>query len=175
MGLNPSLFCLQGTNTYLIGLGNRKILVDVSDENPDYVVLLQKSLKSISPDAYISDILISHCHHDHWRSLPSIMKSSQNDPPIRVHKYPLPPNSEDITSHMDDFPRDIPLQDLYDRQVFHIDQGNDKTTTLHVIYTPGHADDHCSFWLEEEKTLLAGDCVIGHGTTLVNDVKDYVT
>lgn len=60
------LFVLTGTNTYLIGLGPRKILLDSGEGELGYLPLLQQSLKSISPDAFISDILISHCHHDHW-------------------------------------------------------------------------------------------------------------
>jgi ribonuclease BN (tRNA processing enzyme) len=64
---------MVGTNTYLIGLGDRKILLDVGEGDPAYLQLLQQCLKDISPTAYISDILISHCHHDHWvNDLPSI-------------------------------------------------------------------------------------------------------
>ena len=32
------------------------------------------------------------------------------------------------------------------------------------IYTPGHTPEHVSLWREQDRTLLAGDAVITHGT-----------
>ncbi|KAI8089518.1 beta-lactamase-like protein [Halteromyces radiatus] len=176
MGLNPSSFCLQGTNTYLIGLGNRKILIDTGEGELGYLPLLRQSLKTISPDAFISDILISHCHHDHFGGLSDILQSDLNDPilPIRVHKYPLSLDSHDHHFHMDGFPKDAPLEDLHDHQIFHLDNDN-KTTTLHVIHTPGHTDDHCCFWLEEENAIFTADCVLGHGSVVFNNLSAYMS
>ncbi|KAI8072608.1 beta-lactamase-like protein [Gongronella butleri] len=187
MGLNPSNFCLQGTNTYLVGLGPRKLLIDCGEGEPDYLPLLQRSLKSLAPDAYISDILLTHCHHDHWKGLPDIMASSLNDPvlPIRVHKYPLDKSSEDHHFHMEFFPENVELQDLRDHQVFHLDndmdldedddEGNScRTTTVHVVFTPGHASDHCCFWLEEENVMFTGDCILGHGFVVFTELSDYM-
>lgn len=101
------------------------------------------------------------------------MQSTLNDPsrPIRVHKYPLPIDSEDYANHMFEFPKDIPISPLHDQQVFHLDKG---ATTLRTIYTPGHAEDHCCFWLEQSNTLLSGDCVVGHGKVIVGDMKTYM-
>ncbi|SAM07288.1 hypothetical protein [Absidia glauca] len=179
MGLNPSSFCLQGTNTYLIGLGPRKILLDSGEGELGYLPLLQQSLKSISPDAFISDILISHCHHDHWGGVKPILASDLNDPilPIRVHKYPLPLDCDDHHFHMDNFPKDIPLEDLRDHQVFYLDNDDSTdslTTTLHVLHTPGHAGDHCCFWLEEENSVFTADCILGHGSVVFNDLSAYM-
>ncbi|KAI9309504.1 beta-lactamase-like protein [Cunninghamella echinulata] len=166
MGLNPSSFCLQGTNTYLVGLGNRKILIDTGEGELGYLPLLQESLKAISPDAYISDILISHCHHDHFGGISDIYTSNLNDPvlPIRVHKYPLDPQY-------------IPVEDLRDGQIFQLDMADnddERTTTIHVLFTPGHAADHCCFWLEEENSLFTADMVLGHGSVVFNDLYDYM-
>mmetsp|Transcript_5606 Transcript_5606/g.13164 ORF Transcript_5606/g.13164 Transcript_5606/m.13164 type:complete len:517 (+) Transcript_5606:156-1706(+) len=46
--------------------------------------------------------------------------------------------------------------------------------TLVAMHTPGHAGDHISFLLEEEHSLFSGDHVLGWGTTLVLDMRDYM-
>ncbi|KAI8334038.1 beta-lactamase-like protein [Blakeslea trispora] len=170
MGLNPGVFTLQGTNTYLVGLGLRKMLIDCGDGKPGYVPLLIESLKSIHPNAYISDILISHGHKDHWGGLNDILTSELNENQIiKVHKYPL---SEDarLLKYMTTFPASAALIDLSDGQIFEVDQG----THIRVMHTPGHCEDHCSFYLEQERVLFTADCILGHGSVAFDDLKEYM-
>jgi len=46
--------------------------------------------------------------------------------------------------------------------------------TLRCLHGPGHAEDHFVFFLQEESALLSGDHVLGHGTTFVTDMYDYM-
>lgn len=46
--------------------------------------------------------------------------------------------------------------------------------TLRCMHCPGHTDDHCVFVLVEEHALFSGDAVLGHGTTWVYDLHEYM-
>ncbi|ORE11274.1 Metallo-hydrolase/oxidoreductase [Rhizopus microsporus var. microsporus] len=158
LGLNPGKVTLQGTNTYILGAGAQKLLLDCGQGISEYTPLLENSLKDIQADAYISDIIISHGHFDHWGGLHDILSSSILNPKkqIRVHKFPLP--------------SDISVLPLKDEQTFKVDDA-----TLRVIYTPGHTSDHCTFWLEEEESLFTADCVLGQGSTIFEDLHQYLS
>jgi glyoxylase-like metal-dependent hydrolase (beta-lactamase superfamily II) len=198
---------LQGTNTYLIGTGSRKILLDCGEGVPDYVPLLEQSLQSLSPQAYISDVIISHGHMDHFGGLESILSSPFfKHKGIRVHKFPAPTapitfstsnsntnsntNSDDDDErtkdntpaipttlidtadlgHLQHFPPFIHVLPLHDQQVFRTDGA-----TLRVLHTPGHTPDHCTFYLEEERSVFTADCILGHGTAVFEDLSAYLT
>lgn len=171
LGLNPRKFTLQGTNTYLLGAGAQKILLDCGEGKPEYLEHLATSLQSIHSDAYISDIIISHGHMDHWGGVEDILNSSSLNPnkKIQVHKFTAIPEGCHV-DHWDQFPKHISLNSLVDNQVFKA-----QDTTLRVIYTPGHTKDHCAFWLEEEQNLFTADCVLGQGTAVFDDLSEYIT
>ncbi|KAJ2420723.1 Beta-lactamase-like protein 2, partial [Coemansia sp. RSA 2531] len=62
LGLNPGPFTLQGTNTYIIGHGKQRLLVDTGDgSRPEYFTLLRESLGT----SRIDKILLTHWHADH--------------------------------------------------------------------------------------------------------------
>jgi endoribonuclease LACTB2 len=46
--------------------------------------------------------------------------------------------------------------------------------TLQVVHTPGHDQDHCCFLFKEEGRLFTGDHVLGQGTSVFNDLGDYM-
>ena len=46
--------------------------------------------------------------------------------------------------------------------------------TLRVMFTPGHAENHASFVLDEERSIFSGDNVLGYGTTQLSELYDYM-
>lgn len=78
LGMNPGPFTLQGTNTYLLGAGSHRLLIDTSDGNDLYISLLESSLRENQVQSL--SILITHGHFDHIGGIEGIRNT------IRVHK-----------------------------------------------------------------------------------------
>ncbi|KAH8701704.1 putative metallo-beta-lactamase domain protein [Talaromyces proteolyticus] len=149
LGGNPGKFTLQGTNTYLIGRGPRRLLIDTGEGLPRWSTLLQSVLTD--EKATVHEALITHWHHDHVNGIPDLLRIC---PQATVYKHQ--PSDGQV--------------DIYDGQVFKVDGA-----TLKAFHTPGHAVDHMSFIFEEEDAIFTGDNVLGHGTAVFEDLNTYIS
>ena len=94
LGCNPSQYSLQGTNTYLVGRGPRKILVDAGEGRADYLETLEQAMAACGCTS-LSQIIVTHWHHDHLGGVPSVQ--GRFGPGIPVRKY-MPQGQEALTS-----------------------------------------------------------------------------
>ncbi|XP_021205578.2 beta-lactamase-like protein 2 homolog isoform X1 [Bombyx mandarina] len=162
LGCNPGPMTLQGTNTYLIGSGKNRILVDTGDNNiPEY----QKHLSDVvnSEKANIEHIVLTHWHHDHVGGVENIYKTIAKNPIIWKHKK----SSEDSADN--ELPASIPIEWLRDGQEIKVEGA-----TVKVHHTPGHTTDHIVLTCLEENILFSGDCILGEGTAVFEDLYTYM-
>lgn len=148
LGGNPGKFSLQGTNTYLLGTGSRRLLIDTGEGKPSWIATLKRVLAE--ENASIESALLTHWHHDHIDGVPDLLEAS---PKTTVYKRD--PHKGWL--------------DIEDGQVFEVEGA-----TLKAVYTPGHAIDHMVFVLKEENSLFTGDNVLGQGTAVFEDLATYL-
>lgn len=97
----------------------------------------------------VGAILVTHSHRDH---LPLAAKLAERLPGTHVARYP----------------------ELGDGDL--VRAGG---ITLQAVFTPGHAPDHLTFWLAEDRVLFTGDLILGRGSSMVTypegDVAAYLS
>ncbi|KAL8716064.1 MAG: hypothetical protein Q9225_006252 [Loekoesia sp. 1 TL-2023] len=147
LGSNPGSMQLQGTNTYLVGTGSTRILIDTGEGAPQWARNVTGYLED--HDISISHVLLTHWHKDHTGGIADLLAHDSN---ITVYKHMPNPGQLDIVSG----------------QLFQT-QG----ATLRAVLTPGHSVDHMCFLLEEENVLFTGDNVLGHGYSVAEDLEAY--
>ncbi|XP_068621514.1 beta-lactamase-like protein 2 homolog isoform X2 [Battus philenor] len=151
---------LQGTNTYLIGTGKNRILIDTGDKN---VMEYQKTLQGVvqAEQVNIEHIVVTHWHHDHIGGVEDICGTIAKQPKIWKHKR---------SEHDDkDEPLSLPLNWLSDGQEIKVEGA-----TVKIHHTPGHTTDHVVLTLLEDNILFSGDCILGEGTAVFEDLYTYM-
>ncbi|KAK6524264.1 hypothetical protein TWF694_005920 [Orbilia ellipsospora] len=162
LGGNPGKFTLQGTNTYLVGTGPRRLLIDTAEGKPAWKSSLSSILKSES--ATISTAIITHWHPDHVLGVTDLRTLC---PEVKVYQCRLDPDDK-APSHGGYFDMK-PDGRIEDNQEFEVEGA-----TLTAHHTPGHASDHMCLMLKEEEALFTGDNVLGQGTTVFQDLSVYL-
>eukprot|EP00397_Hematodinium_sp_SG-2012_P045282 GEMP01050809.1.p1 GENE.GEMP01050809.1~~GEMP01050809.1.p1 ORF type:complete len:298 (+),score=52.39 GEMP01050809.1:43-936(+) len=170
LGLNPGPYTLQGSNTYLIGTGHSRILLDTGEGQPSYVPHLLEVMRRVGCTA-ISQIVITHWHYDHTGGIRDVLRIAKDAP---VRKFTADPgNAFAFEKRMLDTDRDplknVDIQPLVDHEVIHVEGA-----TLRVVHTPGHSFDHICLYLVEENALFSGDNVLGTGTSVFYNLTSYM-
>jgi glyoxylase-like metal-dependent hydrolase (beta-lactamase superfamily II) len=147
LGMNPGLFTGPGTNTYLVGTGPQRILVDTGQGKAAYLSVLERALARAGAES-VQEIVLTHDHVDHIGGLADVQTRFGR---LRVSKLVVPGTvaPPGVTAIADG------------------DRIETDGATLRAIFTPGHAPDHLCFALEQEHALFSGDNVLGVGTTVI--------
>ena len=178
LGQNPSMFTGPGTNTYLVGTGPKRFLLDTGSGLAAYMPILEAAMARLGCTG-LDGIVLTHAHPDHIGGVNQVRAHFGDIP---VYKLPWPTESglagpggadhDGPIAHPDAL-ADGPLEQLEDGDVVETEGAR-----LRALHTPGHAPDHLCFVLEQEQSLFSGDNVLGVGTTIIpaesGDLGDYM-
>lgn len=111
LGQNPGQATLQGTNTYIVGKGRRRALIDTSDGNACWWLVMERALKE--NDIELEFVILTHRHSDHiggvtvvcdafpnasvWKASSSDSRKSVIDPAVETPNPP-PPVLDDVSN-----------------------------------------------------------------------------
>lgn len=182
LGGNPSKFTLQGTNTHLVGTGSERILIDTAEGLSVWRERLERVLKEEGDGKVkITKVLLTHWHHDHVGGVDDVRDllgdGENGEGEVEVWKgtgSSCLGEEEESEPESDSFENDekkekTKIHKIKPNQTFSVPGAH-----LTAIFTPGHTSDHMSFFLREEDALFAGDNVLGHGTAVFEDLKEYM-
>ncbi|GAA1853786.1 MBL fold metallo-hydrolase [Pseudonocardia ailaonensis] len=141
---NPGPMTLEGTNTWVLRAPGVEecVIVDPGEEKDE------EHLERVAAQGPVAQILITHHHLDHCGSARRL--SELTGAPVRALDPTLVLGSEGLA------PGEVVAA---------------AGVELRVVATPGHSSDSTSFLLDGPADgpppLLAGDMILGHGTTVI--------
>ncbi|KAK3291289.1 beta-lactamase-like protein [Chaetomium fimeti] len=150
LGQNPGKFTLQGTNTYIIGTGSKRLIIDTGQGIPEWANLISTTLSK--GNFTLSHVLLTHWHGDHTGGVPDLITAY---PSLTTAIYKHTPSKTQ--------------QPITDGQIFRVEGA-----TVRAVHAPGHSHDHMCFVLEEENAMFTGDNVLGHGTAAVERLGQWM-
>ena len=162
---NPGPFTFHGTGTYIVGRGQ----VAVIDPGPADSGHIDAILEATRGET-ITHIPVTHTHVDHSPGCALLQQHTG----ARTYAYDKhgagrPPDESDFGADWQ-FEPDVKLADG--------ETLKSDNWSLSAIYSPGHAANHLSFYLAEERALFCGDAVMGWSTTIVSppdgNMVDYM-
>lgn len=145
---NPSVYTLDGTNTYLVGSRSCVVI----DPGPDDEAHLEAVLDEAGDVALV---VLTHTHPDHAAGAERFAAMARA--PLAAFTGGVCGGASSIADG---------------------DAILGPGVEMRAMHTPGHASDHLCFYLPDEKALFSGDHVLGRGTSVIahpdGNLTDYL-
>lgn len=143
---NPGPFTGPGTNTWVVGDGSEVVVIDPGPRDTSHA----DAIEAVVGDRSVAAVVVTHTHEDHAPLANPLARSLST---LALGYAPGP-----------EFEPDARL-------------GEGSTvafagTSLDVLHTPGHADDHLCFRLG--RVLFTGDHIMGGSSVMVDDLAPYL-
>ena len=141
-----------------MGTGPDRVLIDTGEGKAEWTAALVRLSQSESFS--IGHVVCTHYHHDHCGGCADVLASF---PSAKLHKIPFPSQQQQQQQ-----------QHVHYEPLAHGDTLTTQGATLQVVATPGHTPDHLCLFLHEEQAIFTGDCILGQGTTVFANLREYI-
>ena len=144
---NPGPFTGPGTNTWLLESSGEMVVIDPGPLSDRHFAAVVAALGQRS----VASVLVTHSHSDHA----PLANPLGRELGVPVHGYSPGPG----------FDPDLRLSE---GSLISVGE-----TTLQVLHTPGHSDDHLCFLTG--RILFTGDHIMGGSSVMVEDMARYMS
>jgi len=162
---NPSPMTYWGTNTYVLGTGNARVLID---PGPDDVSHRTAILNALPQGTRLTHILVTHAHVDHSAGARAL--AQETGAPI----FAFGDAQAGRAAHMDALANDGLLAGgegldhgfVPDEIVPHDTMLDTPAGAIKALHTPGHMGNHLCFGFHD--TVFSGDLIMGWSSSLIS-------